>query len=46
MTLVMTGKVSAVREGTIITALLVGKIVGLCRKAEAKLSDRKENGTP
>ena len=45
MTLVMTGKVSAVREGTIITALLVGKIVGLCRKAEAKLSARKENGT-
>ena len=37
MTLVMCGEVSAVREGTVITALLVGKIVGLCRKAEAKL---------
>lgn len=44
MTLCLTGKVSAVREGTVITALLVGKIVGLCRKAEAKLLERKECG--
>lgn len=42
MTLVMTGKISAVREGTVVTAILVGKIVGLCRKAEAKLLCGKE----
>ena len=41
MTLLMCGEVSAVREGTVITALLVGKIVGICRKLETKLSARK-----
>lgn len=42
MTLVMTGKISAVREGTVVTAIAVGKIVGLCRKAEARLLRGKE----
>lgn len=42
LTFAMTGKISAVREGTVITALLVGKIVGLCKTAEVKFARQKE----
>jgi len=41
---IMLRKVAGVREGTIITALLVGKMVGLCRKIETKLL-KKAGGT-
>lgn len=41
LTLIAVGRISGVREGTVITALLVGKMVGLCRKVEQKLKERK-----
>ena len=39
--LIMLGKIAGVREGTVITALLVGKMVGICRKVEQKLKEKK-----
>lgn len=38
--LIVLGKVAGVREGTVITALLVGKIVGLCRKLEKRMTEK------
>lgn len=40
--LVMRGEIAGVREGTVITALFVGKMVGVCRKVEQKLKERSE----
>lgn len=42
LTLITIGRVAGVREGTVITALLVGKMVGVCRKVEQKLRERSE----
>lgn len=41
LTLAAKGRIMAVREGTIITALLVGKIVGLCKKTEQRIKAHK-----
>lgn len=41
MTLMITGKISAVREGTVITALLVGKVVGGCKILETRILIKK-----
>lgn len=37
VTMFAMGKIAGIREGTIITALLVGKMVGLCKIVEQKL---------
>jgi len=42
--LIMLGEIAGIREGTVITALLVGKMVGICRKVEQKLRSRKPEG--
>lgn len=43
VTLFVMGKVAGIREGTIITAFLVGKMVGLCRKIEHKVCVKNES---
>ena len=44
VTLLMMGKVAGVREGTVITALLVGKMVGLCKMIDQKITPKTMDG--
>ena len=45
LTLVALGGMAGIREGTVITALLVGKMVGVCRKIEKSVVSRKKHIT-
>lgn len=38
VTLLATGKIAGVREGTILTAVLAGKIVGICKRVEQRIN--------
>ena len=40
VTMLAMGKIAGIREGTIITALLVGKMVGFCKTIEQKMSKK------
>lgn len=40
VTMLAMGKIAGIREGTVITALLVGKMVGLCKTIEQKMSKK------